>query len=322
MRELMERVTRANPVPSGEATTPDERREAELLLERLVAEPLTKPRQPRRPRPRRRPRRLALAGALLAALGAAGLAAVDLIDPREGRDGILDLAVAAVSEEDVIYAVTERFSVNTRKQEPGAKTRRETRFRRYWLWRGGRRSRFLDYRAQPDGTRGRLVGEAVSDGSRLRWWIPRSDSIHVFDMSRGQGTEHPSLPDGEYPGFDPFSDPGRQLRGHVEDGSLRVAGRTTSRGRDAYRLVSGRLSHPSPGTIWTEVTYLVDAKTFLPLAIRDRTLLDFDPSVPGEAARARAYVRIDYLRYERLPVTDANKALLEMSPHPGADRFP
>jgi hypothetical protein len=317
MSDLMERVSRVNPVPSGEPTTPDERREADALLQRLVAEPLTKPRRPRRAFPRLGPRRLALASALVAVLGAMALVIADLIDSERSRDGILDRAVAAVSEEDVIYAVTERISLQNREQKAGARTRRETRFRRYWLWPAGKRSRFLDYRATADGSRSRLASEAVSDSSRLSWWIADTNSIHVLDRSRGQGSDHPSMPDGDYPGFDPFSDPGRQLREHVEDGSLRVARRTTLRGRSAYRLVSGRLSHPSPVMIWTQVTYLVDAKTFLPLAIRNRTVLDSDMG-----PRERADLRIDYLRYERLPVTDANKRLLEMSPHPRADRLP
>jgi hypothetical protein len=319
MTELKERVTRANPVPSGEATTPDERREAEALLERLVAQPLTKPHRPRRTHPRRRPRRLALAGALLAVLGAAALAAVDLIDSRHGRDGILDRAVAAVSQEDVIHAVTERLNLTTRQLNAGAGTRRETRFRRYWLWPGQGRTRFLDYRAQPDGRPGRLAAETVSDGRRLVFWIADTNSMNVFDLSGDQGTGQPSLPDGGYPGFDPFSDPSGQLRRHVEDGALRVAGRTTVRGSSAYRLVSGRLSRPSPGVVWERVAYLVDAKSFLPLA----TLWSgvFESDAP-RSARERADLRLDYLRYERLPVTDANKALLEMGPHPGADRNP
>jgi hypothetical protein len=205
----------------------------------------------------------------------------------------------------------------TRKQKAGARTRHETLFRRYWLWRGDKRSRFLDYRAAPDGTRGRLAGEAVADGSRLRWWIADANSIHVSDLSQGRGTEHPSLPDGGYPGFDPLSDPGDQLREHVEEGALRVAGRTTLRGREAYRLVSGRLSHPSPGTVWARVVYLVDARTFLPLALRYRALLGLEPK-----PREQVDLRVDYLRHERLPVTDASERLLEMSPHPGADRVP
>jgi hypothetical protein len=319
MTELMERVTRANPVPSGEATTPDERRDAELLLERLVAQPLTKPRQPRRPRPRRRPRRLALAGAFLAVLGAAVLAAVDLIDPRHGRDGILERAVAAVSEEDVIYAVTERVELTTRQLKPGAETRREAGFRRYWLWPGEARTRFLDYRERADGRPGRLATESVGVGDRLAIWFADTNSINVFDPPDDQGTDHPSMPDGDYPGFDPFSDPAGQLRRHVENGGLRVAGRTTVRGHGAYRLVSGRRSRPSPGVVWERVAYLVDARTFLPLATRWSGVFDSGP--PGRA-RERADMRLDYLRYERLPVTDANEALLEMGPHPGADRFP
>jgi hypothetical protein len=319
MSELMERVIKANPVPSGEETTPDERREAELLLERLVAEPLTEPRAPRRPRPRRRPRRLALAGVLLAALGAAALVTIDLIDSRQGRGGILDRAVAAVSEEDVIYAVTERIELTTRQLQAGAKPRREAGFRRYWLWPGGTRSRFLDYRERADGRPGRLATETVSDGRRLLFWIAETNSISVFDRSGDEGSDQPTLPDTDYPGFDPFSDPSGQLRREVEDGTLRVAGRTTVRGRPAYRLASGRLSRPDPGVVWQRVAYLVDAKTFLPLATRWSGVFDSEPS---RRPRERATMRVDYLRYDKLPVTDANKALLEMGPHPGADRVP
>jgi hypothetical protein len=314
MTELMERLERANPIPSGEAVTPEERRDADALLERIVAEPASKPAPQRRARPPLRPRRLALAGALGAALVAAAIVAVDLIDADRGPDGILEQAVAAVSQDDAIYAIAHRERHVTRPLEGRGRVQRDSAFRRYWLWAGGRRSRFLDYRLRPNGEPGRLMTESVSDGSGLSWWNADTNEIIVLDRS-GEPEDPQSPPeDDDYPGVNPFLEPGAQLRALVDDGSLRVAGRTRLRGRSAYVLVSGRLSNPSPGIESERVTYLVDSRTFLPLALRMRVVADL---VHG---RELMTTRVDYLRYERLPVTDANKALLRMSPHPGADR--
>ena len=122
-----------------------------------------------------------------------------------------------------------------------------------------------------------------------------------------ESTEPP--PDSGYPGFGPGSDPGAQLRAHVESGRLRVAGRAVVRGRSAYRLVSSQRSDPRSGLESETVTYLVDARTYLPLEVRQRSVID--NSDDPERGRELLTARIEYLRYDTLPVNDRTERLLE-----------
>ena len=101
------------------------------------------------------------------------------------------------------------------------------------------------------------------------------------------------------------------------EGTLRVKGRTTVRGRTAYRLVSKPRTDPREGVLQETVTYLVDARTYLPLEIRNRMLGDFGRVDPALGGRELIRWRAEYLRYERLPLTNENRALLRMGRHPG-----
>ena len=115
--------------------------------------------------------------------------------------------------------------------------------------------------------------------------------------------------------------PAAQLRAHVDSGRLRVAGRTTVRGRTAYRLVSEARDLPREGIEAERVTYLVDARTYLPLEVRNRVIFTHTKFEPGGPGRELARARIEYLRYEPLPLTDENEAVLEMGEHTGARRM-
>jgi hypothetical protein len=310
MNELMERLARANPVPPDEPPTAADQRDADALLERVLATPEAPP-APRRPLVRR----VAPAAALLAIVVVAAVVVIDLVGSEDDGGGIVDRALAAVSQEDVIYAVTERRTSTSRPLTPGLEVSPDEReFVRYWLWPGDQRSRFLMYDLREDGSRGRLQSEFASDSRGFAWFMADSNTI----MKRER-----SLPDssgdsvaGGFPGFSPFSDPGSQLRALVDESRLRVAGRTTVRGRNAYRLVSK--PRDAKGIQDEQVTYLVDARTFLPLEMRVRVVFVHDDSIPGGGGRELARLRIEYLRYEPLPVTDENRALLEMGDHPGA----
>jgi hypothetical protein len=271
MTDLMERLTRANPRPSGEAITEEEQREADGLLARVVTEPLPA-RTPRRPL---RTRRIALVGALTAALVGAVLIAVDLFDDGAESGGIVARAAAAVSDRNAIYAITERDSVG------GG----ERAFRRTWLWVGGRQSRSVEYALRRNGSPGRPRLELTSDGHRVLFWSAAINTIATLPTKQQR-----TIPD-----------PASELRGLVARGHLRAAGRTTVRGRPAYRLESG--VHQGVRT-----TYFVDVRTYLPIAMHTRV----------RNPHQRIDGRIDYLRYVKLPVTAATKTLLRMTPHPGA----
>ena len=53
----------------------------------------------------------------------------------------------------------------------------------------------------------------------------------------------------------------------------------------------------------------MDARTYLPLEVRQRVVFDHSDATDG--GRERVSFRIEYLRYEPLPVTDQTKELLE-----------
>ena len=314
MSDLMERVSRVNPVASGEPATPDERREADALIERILtdAAPVRAPAH----RLRVPLRRAIPAAAALALAAVAAVVAIDLLgSDDESPGGIVERAAAAVSQEDVIYATTERMTISSRSLTPGFEAAPDERgFGRQWLWAGGQRSRFISYELKADGSRGALESEMVFDGDRMQWYDADSNLITKGDLSEPDDSEPPE--DDGYPGFDPFSDPGAQLRAHVDSGRLQVAGRITVRGRPAYRLVSE--PRDARGGVRDEtVTYLVDARTYLPLEIRMRAIFLTSKMVPGGPGRELARARIEYLRYKALPVTDKNKDLLEMGDHPG-----
>jgi hypothetical protein len=310
MNELMERLAAANPMPADEPPTAAEQRNVDALLERILATPQA-PAAPRRSLVRR----VTPAAALLAAVVVAVVVVIDLVGSEEDGGGIVDRALAAVSQEDVIYAVTERRTSTSSPLTPGLEVSPDERgYVRYWLWAGDERSRFLMYDMRADGSRGRLESEVTAHDRRLTWFMARSNTISVREPPRQDRDDEPAR--GGFPGFSPFAEPGAQLRAEVDEGRLRVGGRTTVRGRRAYRLVSERRS--GPGFEDERVTYLVDARTYLPLELRVRIVFKQSRFEPGGGGRELARLRIEYLRYEALPVTDENKALLEMGEHPGA----
>jgi hypothetical protein len=316
MNELMERLARANPVPPDEPPTPDDERAAEARLERIVADVVPD----ERPRPAPRLRRLAPAAGLLAVLAIAAVIAIDLLDTDEEGGGIVERAVAAVSQEDVIYASVERWTTRSVALDPGTDTSPDERvFARTWLWREGGRSHYLAYDLRPDGRPGRLRSEVVSTPERMVWFDAKGEQVLSYNRDRDRpGDEPPADDPGEngFPGFDPSSDPGAQLREHVDSGRLRVDGRTTVRGRTAFRLVARDSARSAPDEDFGTVVYLVDARTYLPLEMRQRAVFDHS-DVPG-GGRERATIRVEYLRYEALPVNGETKKLLEK----GAGRRP
>ena len=103
--ELMERLAAADPVRDREPLTPEAQREADAMLARLLATPVT---EPRRSRSRVRPRALAVAGAACVAL--AVFIAINLLGSKAPGPSVVDRAVAAVSRGGV-YHVVERMTV-------------------------------------------------------------------------------------------------------------------------------------------------------------------------------------------------------------------
>ena len=93
--ELMERLAAADPVRDREPLTPEDQREADALLARLLATPAEPAAAPRRLRSHLRRRALAVAGAACAAL--AVFVAIDLVGSKAPGPGVVDRAVAAMT---------------------------------------------------------------------------------------------------------------------------------------------------------------------------------------------------------------------------------
>jgi hypothetical protein len=297
-QDLMERLAAADPMPDAERLSPDEQREANVLLERLLASPVE---QERRHRPRRRWVQL---GAVTACAAAAVFAALSLLDSDKGpTPHVLDRAIAALTQKDAIYHF-EAIATATVPDMP--KDHRSLFFESWhttgglvhnkaWLFRHGRKSpRYDDFagRRRP-GRRG---------GPALRY-DPLTNTIHEsgFGVSPGGGGA---------PGVDPF-DPSRGLRELQAEGRLRLQGRVEVDGKPAYRLVSGPVSGANGSVERAE--FLVDAETYLP-----RLQIYSVRSKNGETMKATWR----YLTYERLSLNDKTRKLLYLDRHPGAKCSP
>jgi hypothetical protein len=295
-KDLMERLAAADPLPEAERLTPDEQRDADELLARLTATPVSP-----HPRPALRPsgRRWTLVAAGIAGAAIAAFAAAILLDSDAPGPSVVELAVAAVSRDDAVYHSVERtrmigrgFGDRTYYTESWHTTAGRHHQRMYAA-RGGRRGRQLFDQAGRR-TPGRRGGPALV-------WESRRNKIQGMrvgwsDRSRGA------------PALDPFADPAAALRAFEAQGRLRLAGRTTVDGTPAYRLVSGYVDGFFRGTK-ERIVYVVDAETYLPLAVRDSHRRN---------GRRLLEVTIRYLVYERLPLNDRTRAKLALDPHPGA----
>lgn len=122
-------------------------------------------------------------------------------------------------------------------------------------------------------------------------------------------------PDTAVPTLDPFADPGAQLSRLQEQDRLRVAGSTRVGDRRAYRLVSGPVPHPRLRDGEERVEFLVDADTYLPLALRYSSC---SRSTDPEHPISEIVVVSRFLVYERLPLNEKNRESLDLDPHPGA----
>jgi hypothetical protein len=283
--DLMERLAAADPL-RDEQLSPDDQREADALLARLLATPVARPRRARR-------RALVVVAAACAALAA--VAAIDLLGSGTPGSGVIDRAVAAVTRGGVVYHVVE-FTTGRGSDVPTREVISESWYtsdgrlhRKAFTVRDGRRGRLAE-----DFAGRRLPGRA--GGSALRW----DGSANTITESGFAGGN------GDTPSLDSFADPGTQLRALQSQGKLRVDGTTSVDGRRVYRLGSGKLS--VDGYDW-EIEYTVDAQSYLPLA-RHLTYH------MGEGRTVEVLTR--YRVYERLPLDAQTRRLLALDPHPKA----
>ncbi len=303
MRDLIERLRDADPLPDAERLTPEDQRAADALLDRLTSEPVPAASPPRRPRLRG----LALAAGVAAALALA-LAVVSLIDDEPGGPGVVELAVAASTDKAAIYhkvALERLISADV----PAGALGREAIFESWDAPDGSTHQKV--FRVE-DGRRGKLVGETAGRlhprphgrfGGPVKIYDPRTQTIRHSRFGRsGNGTTA---------ALNPAVDPGRTLRSLEAQGRLHLEGTARVGGREAYRLVSGWVPSFAKGRT-EQYEYLVDKETYYPLLVRYRVH-------DGEGKPFELSIR--YLVYERLPLDKAHRQLLKLDRHPGAVEY-
>ena len=305
-QDLMDRLNAANPVREPAPPSAEQQREADALLERLIAEPVDSVKPSRAPARRRWPQ-LAIA---TAAVAVAAFAAASLLGSDDGPGpNVVARAVAALTDDDVIY----HAEVIATAQAPDFPEAGKGLYYETWHTASGR-MRQRSYGPARNRTK-RVYGEVAGQrrpgrlGGPSLTYDPRSNLIYEtgFGRSRSGGKGAP--------GFDPF-DPGRSIKELQAEGRLRAAGRVEVGGRPAYRLVSGDVSS-SEGSVQSSVL-LVDAETYLP-----RELRLTDRLANGVTRR----LRWRYVVYERLPLNDRTESLLHLHPParakcgPGTDKL-
>jgi hypothetical protein len=303
MRDLIERLRDADPLPGAERLSPEDQRAADALLHRLVSEPVPAAPPPRRPRIRG----LALAAGV-AAMVALVLAAVSLIDDEPGGPGVVERAVAATTDRAAIYHTVALERLISADVPDGALDRAFV----FEAWNAPDGSMHTKIFRAKHGRRGELFGETAA---RLRAktrgrfggpgvnYDPRTNTIRHTRFGRnGKGA---SL------ALNPAVDPGKSLRALQAQGRLRLEGTSRVAGREAYRLVSGPVPGFAKGRT-ESYEYFVDSKTYYPLLVRYRVF-------NGQGKPLELSIR--YLVYERLPFDKRHRKLLKLDRHPGAAEY-
>lgn len=115
-------------------------------------------------------------------------------------------------------------------------------------------------------------------------------------------------------------DPVRVIREALGAGRLRDDGIVADGGRRLRRLVGEVPATPKRETRPTQLTYLVDADSFVPVELRSRRWATWSRA----GGRNHDKWMTDIARFEdfeRLPDTPANRALLKIEPPPGTTRI-
>ncbi|MGI8624715.1 MAG: hypothetical protein ACR2NB_14830 [Solirubrobacteraceae bacterium] len=252
-----------------------EQRETDALLARILA---TSPvAEPGTATARTRPRLPRLAPALAAACAVA-LAAILLLGGR--GPGVAERAYAAVTS-GTLYHLVALGKIDGQPRsvlDSYYDTVRPAFHNRQYGVRDGRR---------------RLIAEFAGDERGTRSYVRGFSGVAVNRQDRPRA-------------FDPLADFKRAYR----SGRVRSEGTVTVDGRKAYKLVvddgpRGRANSDDPVRL-SRSTYIVDAKTYLPIEQRGEAVVALD----GPPRRIRAVIR--YAVAERLPRTQENLRNLEM----------
>ena len=303
-------VDRDGPVADGEA-----------LLREIVRTPVPPPRRVRRPRAR-------VAVAIAVASAAAGL-----VLAMPGRDDVDVVAAAfeAVSQPDTILHFRIEHSIRHSAIDPRPGELQRMSTTEVWQTGDGSRRRSVSRVDQgpvengrverPPGEAGRpLESETVQTEDEWRTWVGVQNRVVVYD------TNVPKLPAPGGPEFaaDELGDP-RTLLQRARSGDERVVelGEATVRGIPVlqFRVGECRMTPHKDGgvTIRLPVVASVARDGYAPVRLeQDNRCGDAPRPEGGLPWRELPRDVADYVAFETLPATAANRRLLEMRPHPGA----
>jgi hypothetical protein len=303
--------------------------DGEALLREIVRTPV-----PRRGgRTRRRARgRVAVAVAVASA-------ATGLVLAMPGRDDadvdIVAAAFAAVSQPDTIlhFRIEHSIRHSTIAARPGELQRMHTTE----VWQTGDGSRWRSITRLDESQRGGpreygwferapaeagrpLETETVQTADESRTWVGLQNRVVVYD------TKVPKLPAPGGPEFGAadLGDP-RTLLQRARSGDARVVelGEATVRGIPVlqFRVGECRMTPHEDGGVIVRLPVVASVARdgYTPVRLeQDNRCGDAPRPEGGLPWRELSRDVADYVAFETLPATDANRRLLEMRPHPGA----
>lgn len=293
--DLLTRVAAANPVATTDDATPDQKREAELLLDRVLAS-LTQ-----EPPPRRATHRGLVAVGVAASLVAV-LMLVLVLSPSER--GLAERAYAAMTAPEFFHVVvrttSDRPDLNA---PPGERREVETTEQEAWYDTRSVDFHWISRTIRGDGSsRVEMEAAGTRDGTVVRL-DGQTGGVTRIDED---GSTSKSIPER----FDPTAD----TKAFLRDPDAREAGEVTIDNRRARRLVidrpDWRAEGPTPAIVEQTGVVLIDAQTLYPIEWREQAFYVRD------GIRERASIVVRYTSFETLPRTTENLRLLKIGARP------
>lgn len=267
---------------------PGEEPDDELLLRAILARPVPAARAPRRTlRPR-----LVLLGATCLAAGAVALAM-----PRGTPVNVVAKAYETVSQPDTILHYRMRTTAPAALGAPA----QDLGVVEAWQAGDGSRARYVMPLSDGDTL------EQVASGSGTRTWVSERNQIITYD---GEHAGPPPAPATAGMRQD-LGDPRTLLRrAQTGDAEVTELGEATVRGVPVLQFRVGRCVVTESSVTFAAVVS-VRSDDYTPVRVAQPPCGGGPDDTPG--------MTIDYEQFDVLPGTDANRGLLDMAPHPGAD---
>lgn len=288
--DVLDRVAAANPVPTGTTRSPDEDRDADALLKRLLATAATDA-------PARHSRQWTRS-LVLAVAAAAVIIAVTVANALDRGPNVVERAYAAVSK-PALYHVVRSTTIDAPRwlklgdAVPARDLVMESWYSLdppayhevYYKVRNGHRRVHLEWAGGPNGT-------TVADSGAhkdFKWMEGQSVNAERFD-------------------------PTAQFKAAYREGNVHEQGTVTADGRRAHRLVIEHARPPVNDPAFTvrssHTIALFDAQTMHPIEFIDES------DVESNGRRATVIMRTHYATFETLPRTPENLAKLQIPKQP------